>query len=297
MSHSHLALDIELPWNENRDQHEKFKRLTQRLVGPFMALLLIMPFLPDLSGEPEVAEKVVTQVILEPPKVIEEDVPKPVEIPKQRTQNQRPDAVPKVGTQTGTETMAALSKQLSSLRSSLDMSQLQKKNVVQSDSGQAQKSTRALLGKDSANRSSGGLKASDVTVNAKGAALSEHKGTDIEMPSMAMTNPDRAEYQYDPNRKSKRDMESIRRVVERFKGSVYSIYNKALRSNPDLSGKFVFGLTIHPDGSVTDVKVVASDLGDKKLEQEILKKIATIRFSPQEVDTTALEWTYHFIPS
>lgn len=295
--HDHLALDIELPWSGNPGQEDKFKKLVKKFVGPFMALLLVIPFIPDFGADTDVEEKVVTQVILEPPKPVEVEPPKPTEAPKQRTQNKKPNAKPKTGTQTGAQGMAALSKQLSSLRSSLDMSKLQKKNIVKSNDGQAKRSTRALLGKDSANRSSGGLKAAAISVNAKGATLAEHRGTDIESPLMAMANPDRAQYQYDPNKNGMRDMESIRRVFERHKGAVYSLYNKALRTDPELSGKFVFSLLIKPDGSVTNVKVVASDLANKKLEQKFLQKIRTINFGADDVEPTAVEYTYAFIPS
>lgn len=297
-SHNHLTLDVELPWSGNPNQEEKFKKLIKKLVGPFMAFLLVVPFIPDFSGEPEVEEKIITQVILEQPKPIEAEPPKPEKAaPKKRTQNKKPNAKPKTGAQTGAQGMAALSKQLSSLRSSLDMSKLQKKNVVQSNDGQAKRSTRALLGKDSANRSSGGLKAAAISVNAKGATLAEHKGTDIESPLMALENPDRAEYHYDPNKNGMRDMESIRRVFERHKGAVYSLYNKALRSNPELSGKFVFSLLIKPDGSVANVKVVASDLDSQKLEKKFMQKIRTIHFGADDVEPTAVEYTYAFIPS
>lgn len=296
-AHDHLALDVELPWTGNPNQEDKFNRLMKKFVGPFMALLLVVPFIPDFSGEAEVEEKVVTQVILEPPKPIEVEPPKPTEVPQQRTQSTKPNAKPKTGTQTGAQGMAALSKQLSSLRNSLDMSKLQQKNVVQSTDGQAKRSTRALLGKDSANRSSGGLKAAEISVNAKGATLADHKGTDIESPLMAVENPDRAQYQYDPNKNGMRDMESIRRVFERHKGAVYSLYNKALRNNPELSGKFVFSLLINPDGSVSNVKVVASDLGNKKLENKFIAKIKTIQFGADDVEPTQVEYTYAFIPS
>lgn len=295
--HDHLALDIELPWSGTPEQEDAFRRIIKKFVGPFMALLLVMPFLPDFSGEPEVEEKIVTQVILEQPKPVVEEKPKPTEAPKQRTQSKKPNAKPKTGTQTGTQAIAALSKQLTSLRSSLNMSKLQQKNVIQSTSGQARKSSRALLGKDSANRASGGLKAAEISVNARGATLTDHKGTDIETPLMAVAQPDQAEYVYDPNRNGMRDMESIRRIFERHKGAVYSIYNKALRANPELSGKFVFSLQIEPDGSVSAVKVVASDLKNTKLEQQFLAKIRTINFGAGDVKATAVEYTYAFIPS
>ena len=292
----HLALDLELPWHEQQEQHDQFVKLIKKVVVPIMVFLLVMPLLPDLTGEEEVAEKVVAKVLLEPPK-LEPTPPPPQEAPKQKTQSKRPDAKPKAGANNGAPNMATLSQQLSALRNSVNVSKMQNKNVFEATSGKTQKSSRAMLGKNSATSSSGGLKASDITVNAKGATLADHNSSQVESSIANIELPSAAEYHYDPTKNAKRDMQSIRRTIERYKGAVYSQYAKALRVNPDLAGRFIFSFVILPDGSIDKLKLKSSELGDKALERKLLDKIQQINFGKEDSNATAVEYTYTFLPS
>lgn len=292
----HLALDLELPWHEQKEQHDQFVKLIKKVVVPVMVFFMVMPLLPDFSGEDEVKEKVVAKVLLEPPK-IEPTPPPPQEAPKQKTQSKRPDAKPKAGAKNGAPNMATLSQQLSALRNSVNVSKMQNKNVFVASSGKTQKSTRAMLGKNSVTSSSGGLQASDITVNAKGATLADHSTNNVESSIASIELPSAAEYHYDPTKNAKRDMQSIRRTIERYKGAVYSQYAKALRINPDLAGRFVFSFVILPDGSIDMLRLKSSELGDKALEQKLLRKIQQINFGKEDVNATAVEYTYTFLPS
>ena len=53
--------------------------------------------------------------------------------------------------------------------------------------------------------------------------------------------------------KASRSIEDVRLVFERNKGSIYAIYNRALRDEPSLQGKVVLKLTIAPSGSVVEL--------------------------------------------
>jgi len=292
----HLALDLELPWHEEKEQQEAFEKLIKKVVIPIMLFLLVMQLLPDMSGEEEVKEKIVAKVMLEPPK-LEPVPPKPQDAQKQKTQSKRPGAKPKAGAKNGAPNMAALSQQLSALRNSVNVSKMQNKNVFEATSGKTQKSSRAMLGKNSVNSSSGGLKASDITVNAKGATLADHSSSQVESSIANIELPSAAEYHYDPTKNAKRDMQSIRRTIERYKGSVYAQYAKALRVNPDLAGRFVFSFVILPDGSIDKLRLKSSELGDKGLEKKLLDKIRQINFGKEDSNATAVEYTYTFLPS
>lgn len=298
-----LALDVELPWHSSAEQEKRFKGLLKKVLIPFVLLFLAIPWLPvmDIAQDTFVKERVKAKVLLDPPEIIPEPI-KPIPAPKvntaiPKTQKTKPDAKPKEGTTNGKKGVAAFSKQLSALRSSLDVSKLQNKNVFTSNSGEAKKSTRALLGKESATKKSGGLSVSDVSVNARGVALASHQSTDIESPIMAIELPDNAEYHYDDSKTSKRDMESIRITIERYKGSVYALYTKALRKNPELSGKFRFQFVVNADGSVQGLKLVTSELNNKSLETRMLNKIEGINFGRADVSATAVQYTFVFLPS
>ena len=57
-----------------------------------------------------------------------------------------------------------------------------------------------------------------------------------------------------------RALEEVRLALQRRKGAIYSIYNRALRRNPTLAGKTVFEFTIEPNGKVSQVSILSSDI-------------------------------------
>ena len=65
-------------------------------------------------------------------------------------------------------------------------------------------------------------------------------------------------------------MESIRRVFEQHKGAIYAIYNRALRRDPEIRGKYVFLIVIEPSGAISRIKLVRSVLWNCQLEQNLL---------------------------
>ncbi|WP_396587367.1 AgmX/PglI C-terminal domain-containing protein [Bermanella sp. R86510] len=292
----HLALDLVLPWHENEEQNEKFKRIAKKVAIPILAFMFVMQLLPSFTGEDQVEEKMVAQVILEPPKV-EPDEPPPTEVKEQKTQSINKKPKPKEGAKSGKPDVNALAKQLSALSGSVNLSKAQKRNITTSSEGSVQKSTRSLLGKDSATATSGGLKSSDVTVNARGATLADHRSTEVENPIANIELPSKAEYHYDPDKNKKRDMQSIRRTLERYKGAVYSLYTKALRQNSELNGRFIFEFVILPSGAIDGLKLKSSELGDRQLEGAMLDKIGQINFGAEDVNPTAVQYTFTFLPS
>src|SRR6185295_362331 len=60
--------------------------------------------------------------------------------------------------------------------------------------------------------------------------------------------------------KASRSIEEIKLVFERNKGSIYSMYYRALREDPALQGKVVVELKIAPGGNVVECRVVSSEL-------------------------------------
>lgn len=300
----HLALDVVLPWHENEEQYEYFKKLTKYIVIPFMLFLIVMPLLPDLTEKPEVVKKVVTQLALDPPEIVrvpeepaKEIPPKPEPLKSKKKTNDpaKAKAKPKAGN--NSSSLAALSQQLSALSSTATAPKVQKKNVFVANTGKVQKSSRSLLGQKNANSSSKGLSASDITINAKGGQVLEHHSGSIESPIMEIELPTEEQYHYDPTQSSRRDMQSIRRTLERYKGSVYALYTKALRQSPELNGRFIFEFVILPDGKISNLKLVSSELNEAKLEAQMLKKISGINFGAADNIPTAVQYTFSFLPS
>jgi hypothetical protein len=93
-----------------------------------------------------------------------------------------------------------------------------------------------------------------------------------------------------------RSDESIRRVMDRNKGALFAIYNRALRQNAALQGKFVFEMVIEPGGRVSEVKLISSQLADQGLAGKILARIRLIDFGAASVLRTRVNYSFDFLP-
>jgi outer membrane biosynthesis protein TonB len=94
-----------------------------------------------------------------------------------------------------------------------------------------------------------------------------------------------------------RSDETIRRMMDQQKGGIFAIYNRALRQDPALQGKFVFEMVIEPDGSVSDVRLVSSELRDSELIGKILARIRMIDFGAAKVMRTRVNYSLDFLPN
>jgi TonB family protein len=97
--------------------------------------------------------------------------------------------------------------------------------------------------------------------------------------------------------KASRSLEDIRIVLERSKGSLYAIYNRALREDASLQGKVVVELKIAPSGEVASVRIVSSELKTPELEAKILARIRTLDFGAKDVAEMVTTWPLDFLPA
>lgn len=97
--------------------------------------------------------------------------------------------------------------------------------------------------------------------------------------------------------KASRSLEEVRLVLERAKGSLYAIYNRALREDASLQGKVVVEFTIAPNGSITSCRLVSSELKNPDLEQKLLARIRTLSFASEDVETLVTTYPLDFLPS
>jgi len=97
--------------------------------------------------------------------------------------------------------------------------------------------------------------------------------------------------------KASRSIEEIKLVFERNKGSIYAIYNRALREDPTLQGKVVLELKIAPSGGVLECRIVSSELKASELESKLLARIRQFDFGAKDVDQMVVTWPVDFLPS
>ena len=97
--------------------------------------------------------------------------------------------------------------------------------------------------------------------------------------------------------KASRSIEDIKLVFDRNKGSIYAIYNRALREEPGLQGKVVLKLNIAPGGNVVDCRIESSELRTPELEAKLLARIRQFDFGAKDVDMMIVTWPVDFLPS
>ena len=97
--------------------------------------------------------------------------------------------------------------------------------------------------------------------------------------------------------KASRSIEEVRLVLERNKGALYAIYNRALREDASLQGKFVVKFTIAPSGAVTSCVQVSSELKNAELEQKLLSRFRAMTFPAEDVEVLETTYPIDFLPS
>ena len=99
------------------------------------------------------------------------------------------------------------------------------------------------------------------------------------------------------NGKASRAIEDVRLVFERNKGSIYAIYNRALRDEPSLQGKVVLKLTIAPGGNVVSCRIESTELHKPEVEEKLLARIRTFDFGAKDVNEMVVSYPLDFLPS
>ncbi|MBI5889715.1 MAG: AgmX/PglI C-terminal domain-containing protein [Nitrosomonadales bacterium] len=92
--------------------------------------------------------------------------------------------------------------------------------------------------------------------------------------------------------------EEIQIVFDRYKATLYRIYNRELRKNPLLKGKMMLRLSIKPDGSVSLCKLESTDMDAPELVKEVLSRVERFNFGAKAgVPTTTILYPIDFLPA
>lgn len=307
--------DFALPWESTRKEDERFKRILKRLLVVFLLLAIAFPWLPIPEIEREIAEKIpptIAKVILEqklPAAPTPPPAPKPEPVKQKKTTKKtaptpKPKSSEAARRKVASMGVAAFSNELKSLRTSLDVAKLRARNTNVA-TGAAERSTRSVLGRDSASKTSGGIDTSAISRNGSGTQLAGRSGVAISSPlgvgdgtgAGGGGGGGRGGGEHRSSVANGRDMESIRRIFEQHKGAIYAIYNRALRRDPEIQGKYVFHIVIEPDGKISMIELISSELENGELERKLLARIRLIDFGPDDVVATPVNYKFDFLPS
>ncbi|GAA5217533.1 AgmX/PglI C-terminal domain-containing protein [Corallincola platygyrae] len=300
---------FDIAWQRREGDDQRFNRFL--IIGLVLLLCIgiAIPYInvPEVEREKkEALPPQLARVIIEEKKTPPPPPPKPKPEEKKpeepKPEEKKPEPKPKPKPKTVAEArkkaskagLLAMQDDLAAMRESLDVGAL-KKDKLNKGSGDAAKTSRSLItGK--AKAGSGGISTGGLSSDAGGGTLA---GRD----TMIVDAPPELEDEQKKKRKNRdgqlasRSEEQLRMVLERAKGSLYTLYNSALRKDPTLEGKVVFELVVEPDGSVSACKVVSSDLDNKKLERKLVLRLKLLDFGEAKVATTKTRWSIEFLPS
>lgn len=96
---------------------------------------------------------------------------------------------------------------------------------------------------------------------------------------------------------SGRTDEEIQIVFDRYKATLYRIYNRELRKNPTLRGKLVLKLVIEASGEVSLCKMESTDLASPELVAKIVARVKKFNFGSKDVQQITILYPIDFLPA
>jgi hypothetical protein len=91
--------------------------------------------------------------------------------------------------------------------------------------------------------------------------------------------------------------EEIQIVFDKYKASLYRMYNAELRKDPTLRGKILLRITIEPGGEVSACTMQSSDLASPELVAQVVERVRKFNFGPKEnVPKTTILYPIDFLP-
>ncbi len=308
-----------LPWVEH-DEDKGFRWIMIIMLVLFLCTGVVMNLikLPEIAQKnlvdvsPRLAKLILEKQKVKPPppkkekpkeekkeekkKEVKKEEPKKKEKPKKKEEVKKPDAR-EVAKQSG---LIALSDELEDLRESFDLDDTLKPQETAGK--QAIKvATASDLLTANAGQSSGGIKTDTLNRSIKTSELAQRQTTKVESK---IESDEKLAKATTANKQSgtgsgagKRSSDEIERVFQQNKGSIFNLYNRALRKNPSLAGQVVVELTISPAGQVTAVKILSSELGDAALERKLTLRIKKFKFAKANVAEITVTYPIDFLPS
>ena len=225
------------------------------------------------------------------PKEVKKSPPKPVKV-KVPTQAEITEQAKTKAKQSG---LLAFQDDIASMRDNVSLNNLADTNTIRG-AGASNQTQRKFIGKKVAGNS-GGVNTSNLTTNiGSRGELAGRKNTEYVAPNEGLASLAIKQIVTEDTVLGNRDTESIRKVLDANKGAIYAIYRKALRSDPSLQGKLTVNLQIEPNGFVSKVKLVFSELEYPDVEKKLLNRIRLINFGEQQVTQTLLDYSFNFLP-
>jgi hypothetical protein len=299
------------PWTRAIDDDRRFRKSVLATLVVSLLFALLAPLIPlplsTLQPTAEVPERVVTMMMetrpLPPPPVELKPLPqkvaeqKPVEkpVPQKSVQPQEQKPEPEPGPEQG---LLAFREKFENLKEAPILARLGSQARI-NDSNQSARPERSML-TTNAPGSSGGIKLAALSRdfgpnggNERGAI----KGAALTKASSNISTIGPADHPSSQGPGLARTDEEIQIVFDRYKQSLYRLYNRELRKDPTLQGQMVLRLTIEPNGSVSFCQLQSTDMQAPELVVQVVDRVKTFDFGAKEVPAITIVYPIDFLPA
>lgn len=318
VTYKRLALDWQPAGNSNRNFH----RTTLVVVLVIALLAVALSFIPVPENErreravvPEriaefIAQREKPPVVVQPPKPKPEPKPLPKVEPEPKIERKRPaeserkplTASEKKARETAERSgLLALSSELNDLMDTSEVSTKMAGKLSEQPAG-----SDVVAGHDATvitagvAAGGGGVDANRYGGSVGGTQLSAREIASVRSGLFAEEETENESAAQERNAKRSgngRSEENVTIVFDKHKGSLYSLYERERRKTPGLQGKIVLQITIAPNGDVTDVKILSSELHNPALEARLMSRIKLFKFEANDVEPVTVTYPIEFLPS
>jgi hypothetical protein len=311
-----------MPWTRGNEEDQRFRKsLWSSLAASFCIAIIVGSIaIPIIEREQiiEVPERIARLVEQqraqpepepEPQPVFEEELPEPEEVVEALPDEKPPEIVdqPAVATSEPVDTKEQVKSkgilafrdsfaQSSNLRASTQIgSQARFSNAGIDATGRPSRSMVTT----NAPGSSGGINLADISrdVGGGGGGI-EGVAVSRVASSIGTGGSGSSDRPRSGGSFAGRTDEEIQIVFDRYKASLYRLYNRELRKDPTLRGQLILKLTIEPDGSVSFCILQSSDMKAPALAQQVVERVVGFDFGAKE-DIVAVTIIYpiDFLPA
>ena len=287
-----------LPWTGLPEEKRRFRLIYGQVLAIFLVISCVVPYLSLPVSEEEVETKLPPRIariltdrqkpVAEPPAPARVTTPLPVPAPRPEH-----DSKPVIASSVGKSRVEQPARNKSPRPGILAMSDALKElrdgvpDIAASDSGQypvigdsrgkSGRSSRLVAG---VTGGSEGIDAdvisSQTVIGARG--LPGRELTSVQSPIAGMGTSAQGRDTSGNRSGLVRTEDEIQEILDRNKSAMYTLYNRELRTDPDLQGKIVISITIATSGKVTRCDIVYSELDSASLKQKLVRLIKAIDF-------------------
>ncbi len=304
-------VDPILPWDTDENEVKRFNRILIVILVTTIIISFIIPFLeiskPDRVKATSIPPRLV-KMVLEQKKVVKPPIPevikepevvkeeKPIEKEPEKEPEKKPDEPKPVEKKTAKEVAKkhiAVFDALADLRDPDDMKELKSNKSLSNDTGKAATVTRSLITKK-ATQGSGGIQVATASRSSGTGALAGQNTTNIKSEINDAVENTKV---VSKSGLVKRSSENIQLAFDKYHSQIDSLYQRALRSDPNLQGTVNFNLVILASGIVSECRIISSQLNNPELEKRLISKIKKIEFGALNVETWNGPYLINFFPS